>query len=213
MLFRSSVVGHNAVRNELHAAASMCDPSAELEPLGLITSHPTLRPADVLTSAALPGRLAALDVGVLMGAHTLMRRGCCLRSPVVLRGAGVRPASAALLGAGPVRLRLPFGGAAPIWCLRAGLPRLRSGPSWCVGPRRLRRLAVWGVPWVWAYAVTRSEVANDFSLTYAVTGQAQARKEQREAMDRDEELREQLIEEERQITEVSMPLREALCSI
>ena len=41
-----------------------CDPNAELEPLGLITSHPTLRPADVLTSAALPGRLAALDVGV-----------------------------------------------------------------------------------------------------------------------------------------------------
>ena len=60
----NSVVGHNAVRDELHAAASMSDPSAELEPLGLITSHPTLRPADVLTSAALPGRLAALDVGV-----------------------------------------------------------------------------------------------------------------------------------------------------
>ena len=40
------------------------DPSAELEPLGLVTSHPSLRPADILTSAALPGRLAALDVGV-----------------------------------------------------------------------------------------------------------------------------------------------------
>ena len=32
--------------------------------LTLIPSHPTLRPADILTSAALPGRLAALDVGV-----------------------------------------------------------------------------------------------------------------------------------------------------
>ena len=60
----NGVVGHNAVRDELHAAARPCDPSAEIEPLGLIPSHPTLRPADVLTSAALPGRLAALDVGV-----------------------------------------------------------------------------------------------------------------------------------------------------
>ena len=60
----NSVVGHNAIRNELHAAASMCDPSAEIEPLGLVPSHPTLRPADVFTSAAVYGRLAALDVGV-----------------------------------------------------------------------------------------------------------------------------------------------------
>ena len=60
----NSVKGHNAVRDELHAAASACDPSAEIEPSGLITSHPLLRPADVLTSAALLGRLAALDVGV-----------------------------------------------------------------------------------------------------------------------------------------------------
>ena len=49
---------------QLHAAACACDLIAELESFGLITSHPTLRPADVLTSAALPGRLAALDVGV-----------------------------------------------------------------------------------------------------------------------------------------------------
>ena len=60
----NAVVGHNDVRNELHVAARSCDPSAEIEPLGLIPSHPTLRPADVFTSAALPGRLAALDVGV-----------------------------------------------------------------------------------------------------------------------------------------------------
>ena len=63
-LCANSVTGHNAVRNQLHAAACASDPNAELEPSGLITSHPTLRPADVLTSAALPGRLAALDVGV-----------------------------------------------------------------------------------------------------------------------------------------------------
>ena len=60
----NAVVGHNDVRDILHAAACSCDPSAEIEPLGLVPSHPTLRPADILTSAALPGRLAALDVGV-----------------------------------------------------------------------------------------------------------------------------------------------------
>eukprot|EP00973_Karenia_brevis_P080384 11152692-Karenia_brevis.AAC.1 len=54
----NSVSGHNAVRDGLHAAANACDPSAEIEPLGLIPSHPSLRPADVLSSAALPGRLA-----------------------------------------------------------------------------------------------------------------------------------------------------------
>ena len=60
----NGVVGHNAVRDELHAAACSCDPSAELEPVGLVPSRPLLRPADILTSAVLPGRLAALDVGV-----------------------------------------------------------------------------------------------------------------------------------------------------
>ena len=60
----NAVVGHNDVRGELHVAARSCDPSAEIEPLGLIPSHSAFRPANVLTSAALPGRLAALDVGV-----------------------------------------------------------------------------------------------------------------------------------------------------
>ena len=64
LLCANSVSGHNAVRNQLHAAACACDPCAEIEPLGLIPSHPTLRPADILTSAAFPGRSAALDVGV-----------------------------------------------------------------------------------------------------------------------------------------------------
>ena len=100
--------------------------------------------------------------GVPTGAHILTHRGYCLRLPAIQRDAGVRPVSADWLGVGRVELRLPSGGAAPIWCLRAGRPRLRSGPSWCVGPRRLRRLAVRGGPWVWACAVTRSEVASDF---------------------------------------------------
>ena len=56
--------GHNAVRKQLHGLARSADSAAEEEPLGLIPSHPTLRPADVFTSAAHPGRLSALDVGV-----------------------------------------------------------------------------------------------------------------------------------------------------
>ena len=56
--------GHNAVKNELLRVAKACDSSAEAEPLGLIPSNPALRPADVFTSAATPGRLSALDVGI-----------------------------------------------------------------------------------------------------------------------------------------------------
>jgi len=57
--------GHNQIRDVVHKAALAADPAAEQEPLGLIVDHPTLRPADVLTSAALPGCLAALDIGVM----------------------------------------------------------------------------------------------------------------------------------------------------
>jgi len=56
--------GHNAVRNSLHETTKSGDSSAETEPLGLIPSVATLRPADVFTSAAAPGRLSALDVGI-----------------------------------------------------------------------------------------------------------------------------------------------------
>ena len=56
--------GHNDVRDTLHAIAKTTDSQAELEPEGLITSRPRLRPADVLTGAFHQGRLAAVDVGV-----------------------------------------------------------------------------------------------------------------------------------------------------
>ena len=39
------------------------DPSADWEPEGSVPSQPRARSADVLTSAAIPGRVAALDVG------------------------------------------------------------------------------------------------------------------------------------------------------
>ena len=60
-----STRGHNDVRDTLHAVAKTTDSQAELEPEGLITSHPRLRPADVLTGAFHQGRLAAVDVGVI----------------------------------------------------------------------------------------------------------------------------------------------------
>ena len=44
--------------------ASLSDGAAAVEAQGLIPSHPTLRPADVLTSAVF-ARLAALDIGVV----------------------------------------------------------------------------------------------------------------------------------------------------
>jgi len=60
-----STRGHNAVRDELFRATSTVDSASELEPTGLVTSHPGLRPADLLTGASgLSARLVALDVGV-----------------------------------------------------------------------------------------------------------------------------------------------------
>ncbi len=56
--------GHNAVRDQIHSAARIADPAAEIEPLGLIPFHPLLRPDDIFTSAAAHGRLSALDVGI-----------------------------------------------------------------------------------------------------------------------------------------------------
>jgi len=52
------------VRDAVHELVTLADPSAETEAEGLIPSRPYRRPADILTSAALPGSLAALDIGV-----------------------------------------------------------------------------------------------------------------------------------------------------
>ena len=56
--------GHNAFRDSLFAFASEADPATEWEPEDLIPSRPRACPADVLTPAAIPGRVAALDAGV-----------------------------------------------------------------------------------------------------------------------------------------------------
>ena len=59
-----ATVGHNALRDSLFEFASAADPATEWEPEDLVPSRPKSRPADVLTSAAVAGRMAALDVGV-----------------------------------------------------------------------------------------------------------------------------------------------------
>jgi len=48
----------------MHAGYAVSDSSACMEAAGLVDSQPDLRPADILTRAAIPNRLAALDVGI-----------------------------------------------------------------------------------------------------------------------------------------------------
>ena len=60
-----ATAGHNAIRDCLFRYASEADPATEWEPQDLVSSRPRARPADVLTPAAFPGRVAALDVGVV----------------------------------------------------------------------------------------------------------------------------------------------------
>ena len=55
---------HHAVRDVIFEFSKTADDATEREPQDLVPSRPGLRPADVLSSAAIPGRVAALDVGV-----------------------------------------------------------------------------------------------------------------------------------------------------
>ena len=59
-----ATAGHNALRDSLFGFACEADPASEWEPTDLVPSRPWARPADVLTPAAITGRVAALDVGV-----------------------------------------------------------------------------------------------------------------------------------------------------
>ena len=53
------------------------DPSSETEVRALFPSAPTLRPADIFTSAALPGRMAALDIGICSPDACGAGEDCC----------------------------------------------------------------------------------------------------------------------------------------
>ena len=59
-----ATIGHNRVQEVIHAGCAVSDASACMEAVGLVDSRPELRPADVLTRAAIPNRIAALDVGI-----------------------------------------------------------------------------------------------------------------------------------------------------
>lgn len=59
-----ATVGHNRIRDIGFKLAVLGDASATVETPGLIASRPELRPADLLTSAAVQGGRAALDFGV-----------------------------------------------------------------------------------------------------------------------------------------------------
>ena len=65
------------MRDAALVLAHLADPTAAVETLGLIPSAPALRPADILTSAALPGRMAALDIGVTSPDAAGAGDGCC----------------------------------------------------------------------------------------------------------------------------------------
>ena len=59
-----ATIGHNRVRDALHAGFVLSDPGANTETLGLVESQPDLRPADILTRSAMPNTVTALDVGI-----------------------------------------------------------------------------------------------------------------------------------------------------
>ena len=71
--------GHFDCRDCVLELAHLADPSSQTEVEGLVPSTPLLRPADILSSAALPGRLAALDVGITSPDAGGAGLDCCAR--------------------------------------------------------------------------------------------------------------------------------------
>ena len=69
--------GHYAVRDQVLDLTHLADPSAEVEVTGLFSDAPTLRPADIFTIAALPGRSAALDIGICSPDACTAGLDCC----------------------------------------------------------------------------------------------------------------------------------------
>ena len=59
-----STKGHYRVCDCVLELTHLADPSSETEVRALFPNAPTLRPADIFTSAALPGRMATLDIGI-----------------------------------------------------------------------------------------------------------------------------------------------------
>ena len=70
-------VGHTAVRDIILDLVRLVDSSARTEEPALILSAPTLRPADIFTSTALPGCQAALDTGICSPDASGAGDDCC----------------------------------------------------------------------------------------------------------------------------------------
>ena len=73
----ASTRGHNDVRDQVFDLARLADSTAETETLGLLEAAPGSRPADILTSAASPGRVSALDVGIASPEARHAGGDCC----------------------------------------------------------------------------------------------------------------------------------------
>ena len=69
--------GHYNVRDAVLPLAHLADSSTAVEAPGLIPSAPALRPTDLLVSAAIPGRLAALDIGIISPDAAHAGDDCC----------------------------------------------------------------------------------------------------------------------------------------
>ena len=69
--------GHYGVRDSVLALVHIADASASIEVPELIASAPGLRPADIFTTAALPGGQAALDIGICSPDATGAGTDCC----------------------------------------------------------------------------------------------------------------------------------------
>ena len=72
-----STKGHYKARDEVLNLCHLSDASAVIEAPELIPSAPTLRPADILTSAAIPGCRAALDIGICSPDASGANDDCC----------------------------------------------------------------------------------------------------------------------------------------
>ena len=65
------------MRDKVLGLTRIADPSDEIEVTGLFSDAPTLRPADIFTKAALPGRSAALDIGICSPDVCTVGLDCC----------------------------------------------------------------------------------------------------------------------------------------
>ena len=69
--------GHYTTRDAILQLTHLADPNASTEVPELISSAPVLRPADIYSSAAVPGSMAALDVGICSPDASGAGLDCC----------------------------------------------------------------------------------------------------------------------------------------